>query len=397
MFMLPLCDNEGKEIKMTTKIQWPARCLAAILPVFVAAGAAPAAAADVKFGGLIFGQYGMYTSKTTSGYGPLRGKGEFDITRIYVTGEGKFSPTVKGKIVIEGNGTSNASADSHKANQVFLKNAFLTWTPLEPLSVDAGMIGMPWNGFEEKIWGRRFVQKTPMDQQGILNSADKGIGVLYSIPKGYGDVRAVYVNGEGYAVQETATGDGRYKDAGLRVSITPVPENERVGGVRLHMYVQNGQSGTGEAKRRDRYLAGVSYQGAKGHLMYSAVKSYTGNNASVGATFPNVPTAGSNNRRTWGQSVHGAYKVCKSASVFGRYDYFSVEAARLGATSATTADTDSFSRGTLGVDYKLAEGMTVSLNDQWLTPNNKPSGKAAPTRQVKNNENLVLLQFEAKF
>ena len=83
--------------------------------------------------------------------------------------------------------------------------------------------------------------------------------------------------------------------------------------------------------------------------------------------------------------------------MFGRYDYFSVEAARLSAVNATTTDTDSFSRGILGVDYKLAEGVTISLNDQWLTPNNRPSGKATPTAQVKNNENQILLQFEAKF
>ena len=364
---------------MNSNIRRWTRHLAGTLAALIGAVAVPAGAADVKFGGLIFGQYGMYTSRTTNAAVPVRGKGEFDITRIYVTGEAKFSPTVKGKIVIEGNGTSNASADSHKANQVFLKNAFITWMPLEPLSVEAGMIGMPWIGFEEKIWGRRFVQKTYTDQQGMLNSADKGISVLYTIPKGYGDVHAAYVNGEGYNVQETASGDGRYKDAALRVSVSPMPENEWVKGVKLHMYVQNGQQGSGEAKRRDRYLAGVSYQGSKGHLMYSAVKSYQGNNTSL----TSAALLGSNNRRTWGQSVHGSYKFIESASVFGRFDHFSTEAAPL----AVLAHTDNFNRGTLGVDYKLAEGVMVSLNDQWLTP---LSG-------VKKNENQVLVQFEAKF
>lgn len=364
------------------KMKWFARRLAPVL-IGVLAVAIPARAADMKFGGLIFGQYGMYTSRTTSSATPLRGKGEFDITRIYVNGEAKFSPTVKGKIVLEGNGTSNASADSHKANQVFLKNAFITWMPLEPLSFDAGMIGTPWNGFEEKIWGRRFVQKTYMDQQSILNSADKGLGILYTIPKGYGDVHAVYVNGEGYNVQETATGDGRYKDAAMRISLSPMPENELLGGVQFHMYVHNGQKGSGEAKRRDRYLAGASYQGSKGHLMYSASKSYNGNNASV----VSVPTDGSYNVRTWGQSVHGSLKVCSSASVFGRFDHFSTEALRLSATNATTTHADAFNRGILGVDYKLAEGVKVSLNDQWLTP----------LTGVRQNENQVLVQFEAKF
>lgn len=368
---------------MMTKMQWPARYVAAILSVLLIAGAAPAAAVDTKFGGLIFGQYGMYASNVTSGNVGLKGKGEFDITRIYLTGEGKFSPTVKAKLVIEGNGIGNASADTHKANQIFVKNAFLTWAPLEPLSIDLGMIPMPWISYEEKIWGRRFVQKTYMDQQSALSSADKGVGVTYTIPKGYGDVHATFVNGEGYNVQESTSGDGRYKDVALRVSVVPMPENEWVGGVKLHMYVHNGQQASGEAKRRDRYLAGVSYQGSKGHLMYSAFKSYQGNNTSISPT----PTAGSYNRRTWGQSVHGSFKFHKSASVFGRFDTFSTEAARLSATNATTSHTDAFNRGILGVDYKLAEGVMVSLNDQWLTP----------LTGVKKNENQVLLQFEAKF
>lgn len=362
-----------------TKAQWLTRGLVAILSAFVVAGEAPAAAADVKFGGLIYGQYGMYTTRTNSSAVPVRGKGEFDITRIYVSGEAKFSPTVKGKIVIESNGIgTSTSSDSHKANSAFLKNAFITWMPLESLSVDVGMIGMPWVVFEEKIWGRRFVQKTYMDQQGLINPSDKGVGVLYTIPKGYGDVQAAYANGEGYNVQETANGDGRYKDAALRISVSPLPESAWVGGVKLHMYVQNGQQGAGEAKRRDRYLAGVSYQGPKGHLMYSASKSYQGNNTATGA----LPTAGAINRRTWGQSVHGSFKFHKSASVFGRFDHFSVQATSVGA-----AATDGFNRGILGLDYSLAEGVTVSLNDQWLTP----------LTGVKKNENQVLVQFEAKF
>jgi hypothetical protein len=145
------------------------------------------------------------------------------------------------------------------------------------------------------------------------------------------------------------------------------------------MYVHNGQQGSGEAKRRDRYLTGVSYQGPKWHLMYSASRSYQGNNTSV----TSAALLGSRNRATWSQSLHGSVKVCKSAAVFGRFDTFSTEAARL----AATAHTDAFNRGIVGVDYKLAEGVMVSLNDQWLTP----------LTGVKKNENQVLLQFEAKF
>lgn len=363
-----------------TKVQWLTRRIAAILSMVLAAGATPAAAADVKVGGVIHGQYGMYASKTNSAGDSVKGKGEFDITRIYLGADAKFSPTVKSKLVLESNGTGNASADTHKANSVFLKQAFMTWTPLESLSIDGGMIPMPWISFEEKIWGRRFVQKTYADQQGTLGSTDKGIGFLYSIPKGYGDVHAVYVNGESYNVQESSfTGNGRYKDAAFRVSVSPMPENEWVGGVKLHMYVHNGQQGAGEAKRRDRYLAGISYQGPKGHLMYSAFKSYQGNNTST----TGIPTVGSINRRTWGQSIHGSVKVCKTASVFGRFDTFSTQA----SPTSATAHTDAFNRGILGVDYKLAEGVMVSLNDQWLTP----------LTGVKKNENQILLQFEAKF
>ena len=368
-----------------TKVQWSARYIAAILSVVIAAGAAPAAAADVKFGGLIHGQYGMYTSNVNSSNVGLKGKGEFDITRIYITGEGKFSPTVKAKIVVESNGTQvNGSTDAHKANSAFLKERLHY--------LDASRVIEHRRGYDRDAMGQLRgedlgpafrPEDPPWTSRGLLGSADKGLGVLYTIPKGYGDVHAVYVNGEGYNVQEAVSGDGRYKDAAMRASISPMPENEWVGGVKLHMYVHNGQIASGEAKRRDRYLAGVSYQGPKGHLMYSASKSYQGNNTSNTA----IPSVGSKNRRTWGQSLHGSIKAGKSASVFGRFDTFSTEAARLSATGATTTHTDTFNRGIIGVDYKLAEGVMVSLNDQWLTP----------ITGVKKNENQVLVQFEAKF
>lgn len=344
--------------------------------------AAPAGAADVKLTGLIFGQYAHYISAKDSSDNTVRGKSEFDITRIYMNAEGKFSPKLKGKIVLEGN--SNTATDTgHKSNPVFVKNAFGEYMFHDLVSGTFGMIPTPWIGNEEGIWGRRFVQKTYLDQQSVFASADKGVGVLAKLPKGYGDFHAVYVNGEGYNNLETGTngtgtqnGNGRYKDVTARLTVVPLPEHELLSGIKMHGAVTQGQVQFGDARRRDRYAGGASYQHGMGHLMFSLARSVDGN--------------GTRNINTNAYSLHGSLRPIKSfkdASIFARHDFFSKAAT--GATAATS--TDSFTRGIVGVDYKVSEGFRVSVNNQWLKPLTKNNARP------KHYESILYTQFELKF
>lgn len=313
----------------------------------------PVRAADVKMTGLIFGQYNHYLSDSDmSGTANMLNRSEFTISRIYMNAEAKFSPTIKSKIVLEGNSTT-------AGNAVFVKNAFMEWAVADEVNVFFGLIGTPWIGFEEGIWGRRFVKKTYQDEEGILKSADKGIGLGWKLPGGYGDLHAVYVNGEGNSAVELAANEGRFKDVLARMTIIPLPGDESLSGLKLHAYIQQGQVKGGAFQARHRMIGALSYQAASYHLMASYVTGQDGSGtADVDLT---------------GFSVHGSIKPLKDVGVFGRMDSYK-------------KSTTEYTRYTVGVDQKLAEGVRISLNDQMEVPT---SGKTY--------ENQVLAQVELKF
>lgn len=331
------------------------------LAVLMAASmAAPAWTAEVKLGGLIFGEYAAYLSHRTSAGGAnvTSGNSSFEITRIYLTAEAKFTDKLKSKLVLEGNSTT-------AGNAVFIKNAFGDYAFTDYANLTFGMIGTPWIGYEEGIWGRRFVQKTQLDQEGFLQSADKGLGVLAKLPQGFGDMHFYYVNGEGYKTPEKANDDGRHKDFGGRISVAPLKSfHDMLAGFKVHGFAQQGRTQIGDARLRDRYLAGVSYQHEKFHIMYS----YTAGRDGDGVL----------NRRFDTYSLHGSVKLPKDFSAFGRYDRVAINKA---------AGNDNYTRGILGVDYKLAEGARLALSDQWLQP----------ASSAKANENQIKVNVELKF
>lgn len=341
---------------MNSRIQRGAACIAAALAALVAA--APAAA-DVKVGGLVFGQYAHQLSDTNAAGTTGRNRGDFSISRIYLIGEAKFSPEFKAKIVLEGNTTG-------AGNAVFLKNAFGEYQFHENGSVTFGLIGTPWIGFEEGIWGRRFVEKVQTDLEKQLNSADKGVGLLGKFPGGYGDAHLVFVNGEGTTNNELGGESGRHKDGAIRVSLRPVPKLEGLAGLRLHGYFQKGKIQNGDNRVRDRAIGGVSYEPGWGHLMASYFSAKQGN--------------GAMDVETEGYSVHGSVKLPKNSSVFARYDSTDPD---------SDIDDDAASRLIFGVDHKLFEGVRISLNDKILNREAETPAKA--------DENQLYLQFEAKF
>ncbi|MEK7288200.1 MAG: hypothetical protein AAB091_06545 [Elusimicrobiota bacterium] len=314
-------------------------------------------AAEVKLSGLIFGQYGQYLSRYDSAGAEVKNRGDFTITRIYMTGEAKFSDALKGKTVLEGNTSAG--------NPVYLKNAFMEYAFCSMASGVFGLIGTPWNGFEEGIWGRRFVQKVHADQEGLLASVDKGVGLLGKLPGGFGEYHATYVNGEGITSAEKTGLNGRHKDAMVRVSVSPMPEGP-LSGLRVHAYAQKGKIADGDFQKRDTYVGAVSQKTDRYHAMASFIQSKKGSGA------VDVKKAGF--------SVHGALNFDRGFSVFGRYD---------GYDPNKDADDDSYRRGTVGADYKLADGVRVAVSDQMLTYQTETT--------VMKNENQLLFQFEAKF
>lgn len=345
-------------MRLLSPIKWTTLALA----FFVAA---PVGAADVKFGGLMFGGYEHNLGRKNSSGADSMGRGEFKINRIYMNADAKFSPKVKGKLTLEGNTTT-------AGNGVFVKYAYGEYALHDLASVTFGLLNNPWNGNEEKIWGRRFVEKVQADLEGKHSSADKGIGLLLKDPKGYAELHATFVNGEGTTAVELSTGPGRYKDWHARLSVAPLKDIDALSGLKVHFYTQQGRIQGGGSRLRDRYIGGASFEQSKFHAMATYIVSLDGDS--------------SLNRKSEGWSAHASVKVMKDLALFGRYERFSREAT--GNTAARATDTAR--RFWLGADYKVAEGVRVSLTDTVYNP-------IRPIPVAKNNQHLLKADFELKF
>ncbi len=330
-----------------------------------ALGASSAMAADVKLSGLVFGQYARHLSQTDTAGVSSKNRGEFGITRIYMNAEAKFSPKVKGKVVLESN-TTQTTDTGHGSNSVFLKQAFGDYMVNDYANVQFGLVGTPWIGFEEGIWGRRFISKVFVDSEGVVSSADKGVGVLLKIPNDFGDFHAAHVNGEGTTAVEKTGKNGRHKDSMARLTLSPMVKFEPLSGLKLHGYIHNGRAQDGDNYLRDRVMGGVSYQHKRFHAMVSSFKARTG--------------AGVKNTRSKGYSLHGSLKLPLSLSAFSRYDFYDPD---------TETSSDGRARTLWGVDYKVAEGVRISVNDQIVRQQLATNTSA--------NENRLFFQLEMKF
>ena len=92
---------------------------------------------------------------------------------------------------------------------VYLKNAKVDWK-CHLGKATIGMQGMNAFNVQEKTWGHRFLEKSPMDKHGFANSADMGFGFNKSI----NDITLsiTYTNGGGYKKPE----EDKYKKTTLQ-------------------------------------------------------------------------------------------------------------------------------------------------------------------------------------
>lgn len=321
-------------------------------------------AAETKIEGVLFANYSLTTSdykKTGDNSAALAyDYNTFDVSRIYVTASTKYTPNITSKIVLEG-------ASTTAGNAVFLKNAFLQWKDdTGTLTVEGGMPGTLWISPEEGVWKYRFVEKVQTDLEGVLKSADKGIKVIYKLPKGYGTMEGMLANGEGYNALETE--DWRKKgtkDGQVRVSLTPLKnKNFSVSGLYL------GPVGLGRV--RERIVGGVAYQGKTFSLGASAFRSVDYSTFSLTV----APTGKA------GYSVYTNVQLNGSTALFGRYDYL----------DQGFVKTTNYKQKTLqiyGLARELAKDVKLALTQRVTHVNTSAT--------VTRRENITSLSLYAKY
>ncbi len=207
-------------------------------------------AADTKMGGEI---YALYSNDLTqNGHG--KGYNKFDLSRAYITLNGKLSDEVSVRI------TADVANMDGSAREVYLKYAYLDWKieKFIPYSmIRFGLQQTGWIDYMNKVWGRRYAAKTLMDEYKALPSADYGISYIVKFPKGYGHGSIQVLQGPGYKGSE----ENRYKDITAFVFFRPLTQVPDLAASMVGGYYYKGFSDKPDItsdNRKDRAAALVS-------------------------------------------------------------------------------------------------------------------------------------------
>jgi hypothetical protein len=124
--------------------------------------------------------------------GPDQSNG-FEIRRSYFTYETEVSKGIKFKFQLDVGRQKND--DYNQQLYAYLKNAKVTWDgPVGRLTF--GLQGMNVFDVQEKTWGYRFIEKSPMDLYRYASSADLGVGYAVTVGGWHGSL--LVTNGGGY-------------------------------------------------------------------------------------------------------------------------------------------------------------------------------------------------------
>ena len=170
-----------------------------------------ALAGETQIGGEV---YSFFTADITdNGHG--KGYDKFDLSRVYVTAKSKLSQQVSVRI------TADVDAMDGTMRELYLKLAYLDWDVSRVIPYSTVRFGLQqtgWIDYMNKVWGRRYVAKTLMDEYKALSSADYGVSDLVRFPNGYGHGAVQILQGPGYKGEEK----NRYKDFSAFVFVRPL-------------------------------------------------------------------------------------------------------------------------------------------------------------------------------
>ncbi len=178
-----------------------------------------------SFNTWIFGTYTYQTDSVTKAANNGDPTSKFTVDRAYLTFRGQVAPDWGFRVTTDVF-TIGAPAPAYAGLGIRLKYAWMQWDfahAAEPNDLSAfGRIGQITTVViddEEHYWAR-WIQKTAVEFWGIQPaSSDLGVGAQVNLPGKWGAAYGVLDNGGGYTVANDAD---RYKDAALRLSLTPL-------------------------------------------------------------------------------------------------------------------------------------------------------------------------------
>jgi hypothetical protein len=203
----------------------------------------------------------------------------FEVWRFYFGPKIQVTPWLLVRLTAdvgpEKSGSTAAAADGHTHKvsastryELFLKYAYAQVRFAPGLHLRLGMIGNPYHGFTDKLWGGRYVAKNLGDAEKLWNSADLGVDLYYDLPAGYGTLGVGFVNGAGY---KKALDTDANKELWLHAALSPF-------------------AGLGEAAKRVKLAMLLQYDipvvsDGTQHLLASGLLGYKGKWVQAGYQF----------------------------------------------------------------------------------------------------------------
>lgn len=257
----------------------------------------------------------------------------FGISRAYFTYQNKLSDHLKYKF--------QTDIDyGHSPMNVYLKAAQMDWSsPIGKISL--GLQGLNIFSVQEKTWGLRYLEKSPMDQYKWASSADMGIGYANTFAKQL-HLSVMVINGAGYKSAETDS----YKRETLQLvwgeGNLASKSGFNVGGIVTYEPFDVVVDSITTTKQTKTLVGGF------GGLSTDKFRA--------GAEFERLVNSGSDKT---GQilSVYGNFHLLANVELFGRYDSYDPDVA---------ADKDGKSYIILGASYSPAKGLTIAPNFRYV-------------------------------
>jgi hypothetical protein len=327
---------------------------------FIALHIIPTFAADTKISGESYPFYQLDLTNNGSG----KGYNKFDLGRVYVNVTSKLSEEVSIRVTMDVDKMANETRD------FYLKYAYLDWNIEKFIPYSTMRFGLQstgWIGSMEKVWGRRYVAKVLLDQNGILSSADYGFSYNINFPSGYGNASLLYLQGPGYKARE----ENRYKDISAFFFVRPLVKLPDFAACMLGGYYYSGYSDKADItsqNNKDR-LAGMAT------FAYGGIFKFT---TEYFKAWERIDPGAARETEKDGISLFGEIKFpmaktsfLKKMALVGRYDLFD-------PNSDTENDEQKYVIA--GVEWEVIEGFNLMPNFQRM----KTEGEKAEDTLILN-------------
>ena len=167
---------------------------------------------NTKVSGYMFGDYYYVMNNHKE---DMEGENGFWFRRIYLTFDRKVNENFKVRLRLEAN--SKGDFESNETLDSYVKDAYLQYTGNNH-SIIFGISPTPTFSVIEKVWGYRFVEKTPLDLQKFAPSKDFGVAVKGALDSEKKlNYHLMFSNGAGY---KSEAGKGKKLMAAFSVKIS---------------------------------------------------------------------------------------------------------------------------------------------------------------------------------